>query len=48
LENEIYDKLKDDEEPYCPKCKNALIEEISEEVWKKLNQKKEQEDNDGI
>ena len=41
LETEIYDKLKDDEEPYCPKCKSEFVREIDEDIFIKLLEKKE-------
>ena len=40
LENEIYEHLEDDEAPYCPNCKSKLIDEIGEETYKQLKQKK--------
>ena len=40
LEDEIYDKLKDDEEPYCPLCKSELVREVDEDIYKKLKELK--------
>lgn len=36
LENRIYDKLKDNEEPKCPDCGSELVGEIDEELYDKL------------